>query len=163
MNEFNVPDVMGEAIGWKALGVHDKGAQFLRLKSMYGGGGLPLECLLWPTDRWYVGLCPHGHTDVPHEGCMCGVYSRLTREQVVNETSYANYAAHTAVPLVLCQLALAGRVIHGSKGQKAALARIARIEVPYEMERLGRRLGETYKVPVGLGLLLPDQARHGQH
>jgi hypothetical protein len=152
MTDIVVPDVAGEILGWRAWKVVGNGP-YTRLQSVNAHEmfGVPRELCIWPTNRWMLAACVRGHVDVPHEGCKCGLYAAETRSYLL-QYGYANYE-HVLDDLVIGVVGLVGKVIPGTQGWKAQRARVVRLEVPYEKEPLARRLGELYRVPVGLGYL----------
>ncbi len=155
MSDIRIPDVAGEILGWRAWMVVGSDP-YLRLASVTATDfGVPEEFTIWPTNRWFAGVCvKHGHLDVPHEGCKCGIYAAETRKHLI-EYGYSRYIeADVDVKNVVIGVAgLVGKVIPGTQGWKAALARVVRLEVPYEKEPLARKLEALYRVPVGLSVL----------
>ncbi len=148
--EIRVPDVFGEILGWRAWELVG-GDLHPRLRSVTAHElGVPLECCIWPTNRWFLAMCPHGCGDVPREGCRCGIYAAAERGHLISY-GYAKYDCLT--DKVIGVVGLTGKVIPGSQGWRAEKGRIVRLEVPFEKWQLGERLSKAYGVPVGLGNL----------
>lgn len=135
----------GEVEAWRAWEVHGVG-RVLRLFSGAGGGGNYLR-RAWPTTRYMEALCRSTHAEgVPGEKCWCGIYSLATWEEVVRQ-KYASPGSTVAVG----RLALAGRVVPGDRGFRAAMARPLELVVPFESWRLAAPLAEGYGIPVHVG------------
>ena len=136
-----IPDRFGEVIGWRAWKVMGP-PRHPRLFSVTWGN------TLWPTREWTVAQCRRGHTDVPMEGCSCGLYAARTREHLVGLGYNVYYDG--GEPVVIGQVGLTGKVIPGTQGWRAEKGRIVRLYVPHDFWRLAKPLGEAYRVPVEL-------------
>jgi hypothetical protein len=157
----DLPLVAGEVVGWRAWGVIEEGRN-LALVSLFHGAR-------WPTDDWLRAVCqklnsdepdPHGCEESPGVYCVCGVYGARDREHL---TGLRQFGRPTGVrytmarPLtIIGQVALAGVVIPGWSGWRAARGRPLHLWVPYTHWRVVDRLVEAYRVPVGLSNTLVD-------
>jgi hypothetical protein len=141
MDGFRIPDVIGEAVGFKRLNVLEPTAPYSRLASSYGHGSEVEN--IWPTNQWYIAKCPSGCTDVPNEGHTCGIYSTNSLDRLLAETHYAKW--DTATGPVVVQIGMSGKVIPGQLGWKAERARITVIYVPLSRHELGQKLSRLYR------------------
>jgi len=156
--DLRIPDVVGEVSGWRAW--KRVGSILVpRLMSVTATSfSVEHSDAIWPTNRWYRAQCPHGHTDVPTEGCKCGIYAARDRDQLI-ALKYGNYTKESS--RVIGEVAFAGKVIPGSQGFRAERARIKRLFVPYEDWRWADPLARAYNVPVEVAFLFaPNQ--HGR-
>jgi hypothetical protein len=157
MSEPRVPDVAGEALGWRAWQLVGT-LKVPRLMSINAAGhAVSHEDAIWPTKRWFIAMCPRGHIeDIPVEGCSCGLYAARDREHLV-KLAYGSYGADAIH--VIGEVGFAGKVIPGSQGWKAERGRIRSLVVPYEFWRYADPLAEAYNVPVTVGFLFPESVR----
>jgi hypothetical protein len=151
MDEVVVPDVLGEIVGWRAW-------------TVIGGVKLPLlrsvshRSTVWHPDRWTLATCgPESHTcrkpgaanvAVPGEGHTCGMYAAKTREQLI-KLGYQKQRKPTE-PVFIGEVGLAGKVIPGSQGWRAAKGRIIQLYVPLQFWQYVDPLEQLYQVPVWL-------------
>jgi hypothetical protein len=155
---LQVPDYIGEIVGWRAW---KRVGSILtpRLMSVTAARfGVDHVDAVWPTNRWYLATCPHGHkvTEVPVEGCKCGIYAAKTREQLID----LNYGVYTSGDgRVIGEVAFAGKLIPGEQGWRAQRARIKRLFVPYEDWRYAAPLAAAYNVPVEVAFLFAPHHR----
>ncbi len=167
-DDFRVPDVVGEAVGWRAWNVVGS-LRVPRLMSINQAGNSVIHRdAVWPTTRWYVAKCPAGHTAgmhddaVPHEECGCGIYSARDREHLIS-LGYGAYGRAWQEPgsklIVIGEVAYSGKVIPGAQGWKGQKARVKSLVVPYELWRWAKPLGEAYRVPATVGFLFADHER----
>jgi hypothetical protein len=130
-----VPDVLGEAIGWRAWRVVIDGE--VRLASVDVGR------TLWHPGRFATARCLRGADHLaPDAACTCGFYAAGTREYLVGLGTYDRYTR--VCPIVIGKVALSGIVIPGSLGFRAERARPLHLHVPYELWRLAGQLCRVY-------------------
>lgn len=98
---------------------------------------------VWPPDAWAVAECSYCQ-DTPGERCRCGIYAARDRAHL-HRIRYMG--EHTDV---VGEVGLAGKVIPGTLGWRAAKARIRRLWVPHALWEHARPLSVTYGVPVAL-------------
>jgi hypothetical protein len=152
MNDFQIPDLVGEIVGYRAWGVTRVG-RIARLTSVIQQAGI------WPTNRMLLAKCPgssdgdQGHV-VPDEACSCGIYAARDRDHLL-ELGYGQYQDPDDIR-VFGEVALSGKVILAEKGYRAARARVKKLYVPHSAWRLVRAL-EGYQVPIGLGNPFPKE------
>jgi hypothetical protein len=79
----------------------------------------------------------------PGDDCKCGVYAVRSLDQI-------RELAYERVGTVFGQVALAGEVIEGERGYRAARAWILKLYVPHLDWPRTRPLERTYGVPVGV-------------
>ena len=146
--EVAVPDVAGEIIGWRAWQV---AADYTAV----GEPGVVLvsvtRTVCWHPREWLQAHCdnlPIGRHRAPAESCMCGIYAVSTRERLL--LSGYNVGRDPRAVVALGEVALAGKVIPGTRGWRAEKARPVRLFVPHEHWRLAARLEELYEIPVEL-------------
>lgn len=155
--DVRIPDVVGEVTGWRAW--QRVGTLMVpRLMSVTATRfGVDHVEAIWPTNRWFLARCPHGHyANVPVEGCKCGIYAAKTREQLV-DLRYGVY--EKAASRVIGEVAFAGKVIPGTQGWRAEKARITRLYVPYEDWQWADPLARAYRVPVEVAFLFDPHSR----
>lgn len=134
--------------------------------------------LSWPTDGWLEATCNFAHqygyldpgreAHAPEEGCTCGIYALAS----VRELGVQGYLRRhpgfwgggggegSSVPVrVHGRVGLAGKVIEGERGYRAARARIleVHIDAPDWHDDLARMIRETYNVPVRRVEIPPDE------
>jgi len=136
-----VPDVIGEITAFRSWEIDEATGLLLSLNGER-----------WKPDGWLIADCKThllGHTvsNIPVEGCTCGIYAAKTREHLA-DMSYNRY--HPGMKRVIGEVALAGKVIPGTQGYRALKARPTKIFVPYEYWQLVALLEHTYKIPVEL-------------
>jgi hypothetical protein len=153
--EHRAPDVIGEVTGWRAWQIVGS-LRVPRLMSINAAARVGHDDAIWPTNRWLAARCPRGHTDVPREGCSCGLYAAKTRSHLV-ELAYGAYG-HGEIHAI-GEVAFKGKVIEGTQGWKAEAGRIKRLIVPYEFWRYVDPLAAAYSVPVEVGLLWDERER----
>jgi hypothetical protein len=98
---------------------------------------------VWPTGEWAVAECRRG-CEIPGERCSCGIYAALDRRHLHS----IGYMGETAS--VIGEVGLAGKVIPGDLGWRAARARVRRLWVPHALWEHVRPLRAAYRVPVAL-------------
>jgi hypothetical protein len=98
---------------------------------------------VWPTDTWAVAECD-GCTDLPGEACTCGIYAARDRAHL-HRIGYMGEVAHA-----VGEVGLAGKVIPGTLGWRAAKARVRRLWLPHALWEHARPLAAAYGVPVTL-------------
>jgi hypothetical protein len=150
-DEFVVPDVFGEVVGWRAWRVIGS-EQLPMLASVTHGN------TIWHPNRWTLATCgkctecksgsEQSPVTIPGEHCSCGMYAAKTREQLVS-LGYNHYS-DDAKPTFIGEVAFAGKVIPGSQGWRAQKARIKRLYVPFGCYRFVAGLERLYRVEVVL-------------
>jgi hypothetical protein len=133
---MSTPDVIEEVVafrGWQ-LAV---GWRRVELMSFNGD-------FVWPTSTWTVAECFRGCVDTPGERCSCGIYAARDRAHLHRIGYMGEYAE------VLGEVGLAGKVIPGTLGWRAARARVRRLWVPHALWEHARPLAAAYGVPVTL-------------
>jgi len=160
VGDLRVPDFVGEVTGWRAW--KRVGTIMVPRLMSVTATQFSVEHVdaIWPTNRWFVASCPHGHSsgDVPVEGCKCGIYAARDRDQLI-ALGYGAYKREQH--RVIGEVAFAGKVIPGSQGFKAQRARIKRLFVPYEDWRWAEPLAAAYNVPVEVAFLFnPHERTH---
>lgn len=135
----DAPDIAGEVYGWRAWYVESRWPnREPRLVSLNGAR--------WPTDAWLVAECGGREGDLPHEYCHgCGIHAAKDRSQLVG----FGYTLEDG-PMAIGVVGLAGRIIPGSMGWRAARGRPVRLWVPHTQWELVRPLREAYGVPVSM-------------
>jgi len=145
--ELQVPDVIGEIVGYRAWKVQWLG----RVPALFSVVHGDPETGLWPPTRWMQAVCGRGHghepPDIPVEGCGCGLYAAKDMRQLIE----MNYGRHHVGgdETVIGEVGFAGKVIEGSQGWRAAKGRIVRLWVPLHKYEWATPLEATYRVPVG--------------
>jgi hypothetical protein len=147
-----VPDVAGEIFGWKVLALADD-------EQLYHASddphhivipttlASPLEHALWPRHDWLYAVCTAGDPDhqPPVEDCTCGIYA-------VAEPHSASEYVWDAPLSVLARVALAGKVIPGTRGWRAERARIVALthagKGAKDYPALFARAASGYGVPI---------------
>jgi hypothetical protein len=143
VNDVRVPDSIEPIIGWRAWRIEWVGDE-LRLMSVTGS-------VLWPRG-WFVATCVrHERSDkhqrnIPVETCSCGIYAARDRSHLLR-MGYNHYV-DLDDPTILGQVALAGKVIVGTKGYRASHARPVCLYVPHSKWRLAKPLYDVYEVPI---------------
>lgn len=98
---------------------------------------------VWPTAAWATAECD-GCADIPGEHCACGIYAARDRGHLHRIGYMGEYAD------VIGEVGLAGKVIPGTLGWRAAKARVRRLWVPHTLWEHARPLAAAYGVPVTL-------------
>lgn len=150
--EIEVPDMVGEIMGWRAWRVvpMTSDGKHVRLKSVTNG-------TVWPTDDWLHATCAvrnHKGEKTPAKFCSCGIYAAKDRPHLTG-MHYHVYGIDMNV--VIGEVAMAGKVIPGTQGWRAEKARPIKILVPYTRWRLAGPLQECYGVDVELDNTMVDQ------
>jgi hypothetical protein len=150
--EIEVPDIVGEILGWRAwrVDVLSLDGKDVRLRSV-------TTRTRWPIDDWLYASCgirPHKAEKVPSKTCSCGIYAAKDRPHLTG-MHYHVYSIDDTV--VIGQVALAGKVIPGTQGWRAAKARPVKILVPYTRWRLAAGIKNSYGVEVELDNTLKEQ------
>lgn len=99
---------------------------------------------VWPMAAWAVAECAMGCADIPGEDCSCGIYAARDRGHL-HRIGYMGEFAD-----VVGEVGLAGKVIPGRLGWRAAKARVHRLWVPHALWEHARPLAAAYGVPVSL-------------
>lgn len=136
---IEVPDVVGEILGWRAWEVHVNAKGAVELSSV-------TKRTNWPPGQWLVATCTFSHTRIPAERCSCGIYAAKEKEQLL-EMHYHRFDDND---VVIGEVALAGKVIPGSQGWRAEKAKPKSLYVPYTRWKLCEPLKVTYDVTVHL-------------
>lgn len=166
LEDLQVPDVIGEVIGWRSWYVYQQGSM-VRLASLKSGHHAET---IWTPGQWMQAECakvnylihkePHLPVDMleplvhrsagvrlPVESCTCGWYAAVSREHLVS----LGYNRYTSSDLrVIGEVGMAGKVIRATQGWRAERVRPVRLYLPYEKWQLARVLEDTYGVPVEL-------------
>lgn len=95
----------------------------------------------WPTNAWTIAKC-RTCKDIPGEKCSCGIYAARDREHLW-EIGYGQ-----AENQVIGEIGLAGKVVVGELGWRAAKARPRRLYISYARWQLVRPLREAFNIPV---------------
>jgi hypothetical protein len=133
--QFRVPDVLGEAVGWRAWRVVRNGEA--RLASV------EVSPTPWHPGEFALARCLRGAPhSAPDESCSCGFYAATTREYLLSLGAYYRY--EDVQPVVIGEVAMSGKVIPASRGYRAERARPLRLHVPYELWRLADELDGVY-------------------
>jgi hypothetical protein len=147
-----IPDIPGEILGWKILALAEDEQLYHASDDPHHimiptALASPLEHTLWPRHDWLHAICTAGDTrhEPPVEECTCGIYA------VVEPTSAISYVREAPLS-VLARVALAGKVIPGTRGWRGEQARIV------ALTRTGRgiadypalfaRIASGYGVPI---------------
>lgn len=133
---MQAPDLVEEITafrGWRL----DIGWRRVELVSLNGD-------LVWPSDAWAVAECERDCGATPGERCSCGIYAARDRAHL-HRIRYMGEYAH-----VFGEVGLAGKVIPGQLGWRAARARVRRLWLPHALWEHTRQLAAAYSVPVGL-------------
>lgn len=130
------PDLAEEVVAYRAWRL-DVGWRRVELVSLN-------DEFVWPTQAWAVAECSDECGDVPGEGCGCGIYAARDRMHLHRINYMGDFAD------VYGEVGLAGKVIPGSLGWRAARARVRRLWVPHAFWELVRPLALAYRVPVDL-------------
>jgi hypothetical protein len=149
-DDFNVPDVIGEVIAFRSWNVDLNGI----LLSLNGqrwrpGGYLVAECqnyMLAPGFRARRSLAQQKHkqSEIPVPTCTCGIYAAKTREHLLDMQYNRWTPGDDPYPRVIGEVALAGKIIPGSQGYRAARARPRTIYVPYEAWKYVEKIERMY-------------------
>jgi hypothetical protein len=130
------PDLVEEIVAFRGWGLA-RGWRRVEL--------LSFNRFVWPTGAWTVAECRGGcGADIPGERCTCGIYAARDREHLLRIGYMGDYAQ------VVGEVGLAGKVIPGDLGWRAARARVRRLWVPHALWELARPLAAAYGVPVAL-------------
>lgn len=152
---MTTPDVIGETIAfraWKAAEESDE----------YDDDGHPVPVLYslndeeWPADEWMVAECGRRGHEPPGENCSCGIYAARDPKHLT-KLKY-NRGAN----IVVGEVGLAGLIVPGELGFRAARARVVRLWVPYDRWELGNKLAARYDVPVLLANTLKAIKREAE-
>lgn len=164
-----LPEVIGEFIGWRAWNVIRAGNMY-RLQSL--GTGAPHYGCVWTPGKMMQAICDRNNERTaatscvkadderaPGENCSCGFYSATERDRFA-DMPYSKYGTGCygadseymkgKVARVMGRVALAGKVIPGTEGWRSQYAWPVEIFVPYEHTALCEVLTNTYHVPVRL-------------
>jgi hypothetical protein len=144
-----VPDVIGEIVGWRAWKVRGD-MRFPLLASVTHSG------TVWHPSRWTYATCDEklvcrkandvGSHRIPGEHCTCGLYAARDREQLV-QLGYGEGGTQRQ-PVFIGEVGFVGKVIPGSQGWRAEKGRIRRLIVPPDAFRWVEPLERLYRVPV---------------
>lgn len=143
---MTTPDVVGEIVGFRAWTVEPSILRGPTLHSFSFDAD-------WPRDGWMVATCDDGCTDPPGKGCHCGIYAARERSHLVSmgyHDEQSMWAWTHGRVIAIGEVGLAGKVIPGTKGWRAARARPLRLWVSYTEWRVAVSLAAAYGVPVGL-------------
>jgi hypothetical protein len=152
--EFTVPDVGHEVMAFRSWNVLEDG----HLLSLNGarwrpGGWFVAECApLGMLAKVIKGAKPgigHNVTNIPVEGCSCGIYAAKSREHLA-DMAYNRYSDYNGEVRVVGDVGLAGKIIPGSQGYRALKARPVKIYVPYENWKYVDRIEKLYGIEVVL-------------
>src|SRR5262245_13791446 len=124
-----LPLRLGEVVAWRAWQViasHGDRLPYLRSVSH--------SSTVWHPGHWTLATCgQRGHScprssdgRVPGESCSCGMYAARDRAHLVS-MGYADDRGHVEAPVVIGEVALAGKVIPGTQGWRAEKGRIKRL------------------------------------
>ncbi len=130
------PDLIEEIVAFRGWHL-ERGWRRVELLSFTGA-------FTWPTDAWAVAECGRCGGDIPGETCSCGIYAARDRAHLHR----IGYMGDTAE--VIGEVGLAGKVIPGTLGWRAAKARVRRLWVPHALWEYARPLAAAYGVPVTL-------------
>lgn len=133
---MRAPDVVGEVVAFRAWRV-ETGWRRATLRS--------LDWTFWPTGAWLHAECDKSCGDIPGEDCACGIYAAKHREHLY-DIGYMHRSGHRE-PVVFGEVGLAGKIVPGTLGWRAARARPLRVFVPHEHWELVAPL-RAYGVPV---------------
>lgn len=139
MSDYVVPDVIGEVIAFRAwIASYDDELDLPVLLSLNGEE--------WPPHDWMVAECSRRcePEELPGVRCSCGIYAATDPKHL------AKLRYNREKNAVVGEVALAGRIIPGTRGWRAARARIVRLWVPYDKWELANDLVQEYRVPVHL-------------
>lgn len=144
---MRAPDVVGELEGWKGLILHESRWRAPRLLS-------PQQQFIWTPGNWTRARCQGGdHAGVPHEEHHCGIYAAADREQMIGHWDFYVRGRQA----VLAELALAGKVIPGSRAHRAEKARIVRLYLPAVRWQLADALERAYRCEVVIDNILKSE------
>jgi len=143
-----IPDRIGEVMAFRSWNVLLDG----HLVSLNGskwrpGGWMVAECS--PFNLMARGRPGHNVTNIPVEGCTCGIYAAKTRAHLA-DMAYNRYSDYAGEIRVLGDVALAGKIIPGSQGYRALKARPVKIYVPYEHWQMVDKIKNLYGIDVVL-------------
>lgn len=138
---INVPDKLGEVIGWRAWHIADT-SEGMRLASTGYGGKYSRQ--VWIPGEVNDAICPKGHRAADPQ-CGCGFYAARTRDHLLSLNRYHLYGhGAKATVAVIGQVAMDGQVNVCTLGWRAEHAWPLNIHVPYEYWRLVEPLSEAY-------------------
>jgi hypothetical protein len=152
---FEMPDKIGEVIGWRAWNVTRLG-KIVRLSSVTHSAHWPAQDWVYAEcgDREYqysarpeMRTCQHSADGrVPGDDCTCGLYAAKDRHHL-DDLGYNKRYAHAEGITIVGQVAMAGKVIEGDQGWRGEKARVYKLYVPFD-RALGQALANQYRVPV---------------
>lgn len=138
---LEVPDELGEVIGYRAWHIADT-SDGIRLTSTGWGG--KYANAVWIPGEVNAAVCDQGHT-AADEHCRCGFYAARTRDHLLSLNRYHLYGkGQKAVVAVVGQVAMDGQVVTCSQGWRGQNAWPINVCVPYEHWRLVAPLREAY-------------------
>jgi len=150
-----VPDVIGHVEAFRSWNVLEDG----HLVSLNGekwrpGGWMVAECnpfgyVTVKSKRAFGTAVAHNVTNIPVEGCSCGIYAAKTREHLA-DMAYNRYSDYAGEIRVVGEVALAGKIIPGSQGYRALKARPLKVYVPYEHWQMVEKIRSLYGIDVVL-------------
>lgn len=150
MDSYDVPDRVGEVVGWRAWQMIEDPGKSGRLVLL---ASVTHRSTIWHPDRWTLATCGgelecrKGERRIPGEDCSCGLYAAVSRQQLVG----LRYNRGTDDrPVFIGEVAFAGKVIPGRQGWRAEKGRIHRLYVPHTLWRYVDPLEELYNVEVVL-------------
>jgi hypothetical protein len=145
---FQVPDVVGCVLGWRAWRVDMKVPDFETAPKMWSA----TFGYYWAPRRYAEAECDScsadGGVGVPGEHHGCGFYSAKTLEHLMS----MGYHEHGGVgqTVVVGMVANWGKVIEGTQGWRAQFSYPVRLWVPHAAWRLCKPLTRSYGVPCEL-------------
>jgi hypothetical protein len=152
------PDIAGEIVAWRAWWV-DWGWVRPTLLSM--------NDTRWPRGDWLRAECGcSGETDEDGPPCEgrhgCGIHAARDRAHLV-DMDYPgtvgrrmHRAWELGVGVAIGEVGLAGKVVEGTQGWRAARARPLRLWVPHASWSICRPLSDAYGVPCGVTNVLKE-------
>jgi hypothetical protein len=137
-----IPDYVGEILGWRAFRVVRRGSIFML--------GSVVRDDVWPTNRYMIARCNRGHSEgVPGIDCFCGVYAARDRKHL-GDMGYGVFESPSSWRAI-AEVGLSGYVIPGAYGWRAARGRVLSVHVPHLAWRYAGALQQTYQLKeVGL-------------
>jgi hypothetical protein len=127
------PDLIEPIVAWRGWGVNEVGST-IQLLSMNGTE--------WPPRGELEANCrTRGHAP-PGTKCRCGIYAAKSLDHL-REIGYNGLG-------VIGEVALAGEVVEGELGYRAARAWPVKLYVPHTRWRWAKPLGRAYDVPAVL-------------
>lgn len=131
------PDLIDEIVAFRGWQL-EQGWRRVELTSLVVGR------FVWPADAWTIAECGAGCSDIPNEACSCGIYAARDRAHLHRIGYMGEYTD------VIGEVGLAGKVIPGTLGWRAAKARVRRLWVQHALWELAGPLAAAYRVPVSL-------------